>query len=597
MASESFVQNSELIKRAASLAGVGNSAFITGGLVVSEKGDPGPALFTTPQQILDEFTVERKLTKSTHPSIVNAYYLAQSQFLLLGRSLNLATVQAITNLGVTFPYRKGKILNKSVDLAIAITGTVADIVITLGSFVFYKGTAPTPSQGQVLVKFNTVADITEYFRNSSEFEMTTEPDSVTVSSTVTTTWDNLLTTQGSVATSTSGVTATGTFMTTSIGAPAFLIVPNAPSAVNLHKVQITSGGTGDSVIHTLTIDDIDYEVSLDPDKSNDVGVNVYIERLNDLNKGWSIVVIDGDQDITDLAETNFGNSGVDLAECATSETLIRTLTTFLKQDEYILKGMSMLGTENFQYQVALVNACKSRFIFTPTEAPSQYLDKDQIAAYKTSTGLDTDQAHWLSGWTETNAITKFKIKLPPSTLYWERAALNASQRLPYVPIFLEDYGRVASFKLLQRFEQTDREWLLNYQINSIAFDARRGISWINDNRTGKKIEDVMKEDNNRRAANQVYWDFKKLMRQFLSKDNDEKTREEVVDIGGEYFRTVVFAQQTPVKAYRIICDSTNNTDDDVRRNIMNVKVQVRYGNSIKFVDVLNEAYPVGVEFE
>ena len=48
--------------------------------------------------------------------------------------------------------------------------------------------------------------------------------------------------------------------------------------------------------------------------------------------------------------------------------------------------------------------------------------------------------------------------------------------------------------------------------------------------------------------------------------------------------------------YNIICDESNNTNEIITANKLALTVQVRLYNAIKYIDVLTDVFPIGVDF-
>ena len=63
-----------------------------------------------------------------------------------------------------------------------------------------------------------------------------------------------------------------------------------------------------------------------------------------------------------------------------------------------------------------------------------------------------------------------------------------------------------------------------------------------------------------------------------------------------FFRTEILSMSYTVDAYQITIASINN-DELARQNKVRVLVEVRYPRSLKFVEVYNEAYDMGMPFE
>ena len=83
-------------------------------------------------------------------------------------------------------------------------------------------------------------------------------------------------------------------------------------------------------------------------------------------------------------------------------------------------------------------------------------------------------------------------------------------------------------------------------------------------------------------------------KQFIGKKITAKLCEQVRFVIDYYIKTVILPMNYTIEAYNIIC---NYDEILARQNKIKVKVQSRFMRSLKFVDVYNEAYDVGMSFE
>ena len=88
-----------------------------------------------------------------------------------------------------------------------------------------------------------------------------------------------------------------------------------------------------------------------------------------------------------------------------------------------------------------------------------------------------------------------------------------------------------------------------------------------------------------------------LLNQFKGYQNSPKTRAMVCDVINYWFKQVVMSYGSTCQDWTVQCDDENNPPEEQRANKLNVKVQVRYYNSVKYITVYNVAYPIGMEFE
>jgi hypothetical protein len=133
-------------------------------------------------------------------------------------------------------------------------------------------------------------------------------------------------------------------------------------------------------------------------------------------------------------------------------------------------------------------------------------------------------------------------------------------------------------------------------VNFIKYDQRLDLFYMNNNLTHQSVDDVMSEEHNRRIVNKIKKDLVRLMQQFKGKFNSVSTRGRVVDLITFYFQNNIMNKQFPPDAYNIICDESNNPPEIIRANKLGVTVQARLFNSIKYIDILVDVFPIGLDF-
>lgn len=118
----------------------------------------------------------------------------------------------------------------------------------------------------------------------------------------------------------------------------------------------------------------------------------------------------------------------------------------------------------------------------------------------------------------------------------------------------------------------------------------------NDNVTAQSSKDIMSEECNTRLEIRISKAMPVLLNQFKGYQNSAKTRAQVCDVINYWFKTTILAYGSTIQNYLVTCDDTNNTTEDVQNSRLNVKVQVRYYNSVKYITVYNVAYAIGMDF-
>ena len=87
-----------------------------------------------------------------------------------------------------------------------------------------------------------------------------------------------------------------------------------------------------------------------------------------------------------------------------------------------------------------------------------------------------------------------------------------------------------------------------------------------------------------------------LLRQFIGRRISAILWKDIRDVIDFWFTTTILPLTYTIDAYRIICDETNNPAEIGRQNRVKVLVQVRYQRALKYIDVYNNAYDLGMPF-
>jgi hypothetical protein len=103
----------------------------------------------------------------------------------------------------------------------------------------------------------------------------------------------------------------------------------------------------------------------------------------------------------------------------------------------------------------------------------------------------------------------------------------------------------------------------------------------------------MSEENNVRLQIRISKAMPLILKQFVGRQNNAKTALEAESIINSWFRTTIVPMRYKCSDWKIqVADVT-----DFSTNTMTVKIQVKFFNSIKYVEVYNEALPLDLEFE
>ncbi|MCS7318004.1 MAG: hypothetical protein NZZ41_06855, partial [Candidatus Dojkabacteria bacterium] len=136
------------------------------------------------------------------------------------------------------------------------------------------------------------------------------------------------------------------------------------------------------------------------------------------------------------------------------------------------------------------------------------------------------------------------------------------------------------------YSATEREILLTKRVNSLA--TYNGY-WVFNNNFTTNSTTIFKEENIRRLANAVARNLKIVLKQFVGRINNKKTREEVVEKVKQMLARTIDINRYKPDDYIITCDESNNTDN---HNYLYVDIAIKMPMSIKYIHLTTVAMPI-----
>lgn len=636
--SEPYVKVTEVIKESPALLDIDGTSNV-GVVIVSEVG-PDIAYIQGPNQFLNTFTSNGEVPRNAHISFINAYYLSFSCGLIVARSMNTTAVDGLmffktSTSPVGVYYKEDVFLSKQTQLTFTVQDTsIPNWSFVLNGKVFYKGTYdPT-----LYAAFDEFIECTNELNPLLDVlsEVTQWSDCIGVGVTgpddpedygetgVTGAPDYLTTVHGDYVEFTTDETS-GTPLNVNIevvigelfdsySVPtgdqiAFTLRSTTPQSSDTFKAQVThiidddegfelkisepdpESTTGGLITNT-------YLVSLFRDALDSSGARIFIEYLNTLGIDFSVEVFTEDIIPAELsAGVSFGDSLLNLTECATPVNLIRALYKLEDQELYDISYLAPVGITNLQFLKAYFTVGKANKWLTPSDVPYDRTNSNSISNYFSAVDI-SDNIYCVGPFDKNSTLTGWINYIASSTLYYESVMRNKSVNSEFAPVFSNVTGAVSMTNPVKLLGTTEREKLLSLgaPVNYVTFSQRDGIYYFNNNLTHQISDNIMSEEQNRRLGNKISRDIKKIMKQFIGKYNTNSLREKVISVLNYYFSTNIMNQNYPPDAYEIICNEVNNTAQVINSNQLALTVKVRMYRSIKYVIVVNEIYPLGVDF-
>lgn len=381
---------------------------------------------------------------------------------------------------------------------------------------------------------------------------------------------------------------------------AFAIYPNNPQDSNKYVARIS---VDDGNLFYLTLSDgretNGYTVSLDIDAVDQSGVNAFIENLNSYGIDFTIVTNPNAEVVTPKVEKaySFGDSGLDLSASKSNSCMVNALYVLEDQEMYDIEYLSSFGYTNLNFIKNYTLVGRNNDWFTPVDIPYDRTNKNSIRGYF----LNVDNHSNIIGigpFDKNIGLTGWMFYLAPTSLYYTKVFNNRAARKEFAPVFDITNGVLDYTNPCYTLGKEERTELLNFKcpVNFVIYNQRNQVYYFNDNRTHQSALNIVSEEQNRRQVNKIKKDCKRLMQSFKGRLNTASTRMDVVSTLRYYFQTQIMNQEYKPNEYQIICDDSNNTVEVINANQLAVTVRVRLENAIKFVDVLVDVFPLGVDF-
>lgn len=353
-----------------------------------------------------------------------------------------------------------------------------------------------------------------------------------------------------------------------------------------------------------------YETSLLADELDSAGTNAYIENLNALDLGFTFETNpefkfngkEGEEAIQQVKFTikqsfGFGDSGLSLSASKDITCKVNALYALEDQEKYDIDYLAPFGETNLNF---IKNYClvgKNNDWFSPVGIPWNKTNPNSIKSYFLNVP-NSSNVQAMGPYDKNIGLTGWMFYLDSVSLYYSRVMANRAAGKEFAPVFDITNGVLDYTNPAYELGKEDRTALLNMKcpINFVVYNQRASVYYFNDNRTHQSDNNIVSEEQNRRLVNKIKRDCKRILQRFKGRLNTVSTRNDVESTLKYYFRTEIMSQQYKPNDYEIICDESNNTTEIITANKLAVTVRVRLENAIKFIDVLVDVFPLGVDF-
>lgn len=273
--------------------------------------------------------------------------------------------------------------------------------------------------------------------------------------------------------------------------------------------------------------------------------------------------------------------------------LKRALDNLALDEVYTTEGLCDLGNTELSYQNYMASMAINDNYFYPisTVNSTNYMT---IGNSATKIAADSYKLYMSAPWDIDTGTLGWKFYCSPSVIYWETVAKNRRNNREFAPILGQDNGTVQYQRPTTEFNKKTRQLLLSRKVNTAMWDVALQAWVMNDNYTKQTENTIMNDEGNSRLMIRISKAMPTLLRQYIGKRISEKLCKNVEDTIDYFFKTNILSMEYNIDGYRITCKY-----DEIlaRQNKIKVHVEVRYQRALKYIDVINDAYEMGLPFE
>lgn len=295
-----------------------------------------------------------------------------------------------------------------------------------------------------------------------------------------------------------------------------------------------------------------------------------------------------------LADLNIDPSKSKLLSVSDSD-LKRALDQIALDEVYTTEGLCDVGNTEGSFQNYMANLSVSGNYFYPasTLPSTNYMT---IGSSSSRIAQDSYNIYLSAPWDLDSSTLGFTVPISPSVIYWEAVARNRRNNSEFAGVFGQNTGIVQYQKPMSEFNKKTRQLLLSKKINTVLWNNQTNSWNMNDNYTKSSEDTIMSSDGNSRLAIRISKAMPTLLRQFIGSKISSRLWADATAVIDYYFRSVILPMNYTVSDYRITINESNNPAEVQRANKMKVLVECRFQRDLKYVEVVNNLYDVGMEF-
>lgn len=274
--------------------------------------------------------------------------------------------------------------------------------------------------------------------------------------------------------------------------------------------------------------------------------------------------------------------------------IMKALDQISENEVYVVEGLADVGCTSPAVQSYMANMAINDNYFYPisTVNSTNYL---AIASSINRISQDSYKLYASAPWDVDTGTVGFKFYASPATLYWETVGRNKTLGREFVPSLGQVNGVVQYQKPVVEFNKKIRQLLLSKRINTALWNTSTSAYNWNDNYTKTSEDNIMRDDGNSRLMIRISKAMPILLSQFKGRRINPILWKDAEDVINFWFRSTIIPLHA-IDSFRVTINEENNPVEIQRKGQMRVLVEVRYQRALKYVEVYNQAYDVGIEF-
>lgn len=291
----------------------------------------------------------------------------------------------------------------------------------------------------------------------------------------------------------------------------------------------------------------------------------------------------------------FADVKIDPTETAilrVNDAALKRALDLIELDEvYTVEGLCDLGNTEPSFQSYMANmAINSNYFYPISTAKSTNYMTIGNAASKIS--QDSYKLYLSSPWDIDTGTLGWKFYCSNAVLYWEAVSRNRRNNEEFRGILGQVGGIVQYQNPLTEFNKKTRQLLLSKKINTVLWNVATQSWNMNDNYTKQTENTIMNDDGNSRLGIRISKAMPTLLRQFIGRKITDRLCKDVWDSIDRFFKLTILPMEYTVDAYQIFCDYD---EELARQNKIKVVINVRFSRSLKYINVVDNFFDVGMD--